>query len=668
MASSSAKRKAKGASSSSSPPQHSKKSKSSSSHHHHGNHKKQQDRGHAPHAHPSSSSTTPLRPRKHADIVVDGKRIWNQLRLKTNTAAQTRALVDELMPLIAGKAHEIALQHDASRVVQAAVQFGSAAERRQILRELCAGPAAVSGGSTTSNNSNNNSMVELCKSQYAHFVVLKVIKYCHTDDEAVKRLTTALQGHMAKLAVHATASRVVEALFQTLSPGQMARLKQEFYGPHFALFAADVDNNTNAATRSTNKNNNKLPTLASNLKAAPERKDVTLQFVRQLVHKGLEKQLYGFSYFQELLLEYLETCSTAEVRSVASTAADHAIHLLSTRSGTAAVARLTAYGTAKDRKRILKSLKGYGRSGLLHRDAYLAVLRLVQLTDDTVSIHKNLLNELLSTGPAAAATTTKKGENDEEEQQDSPLLEIALSETGSKLFLMLLVDQQNDTKTWNKLFDPYEHSVLFPNPVVSDDGKSAAVSTSKKDATVRRQELLQHLREPLHQLCRQHADVLLRSIPGSAVLKHVYAEVGRTAAVNDDGLVEAVLDVCEADLVRMNSSADDDDDKSRIAPIFEDITGHRALKNLILLDAAALGSGDDDQGECFASQFLSRFESRLMTVADSNRGAFVVASLCQVPGLRERVAKAIEKSQIKKRSQKKEGPTAGFAALLKELK
>ena len=667
MATFSTKRKSKGASSSSSPPQHSKKPKSSSSKHHHGDHKKQQDRpaGAAPHA---QSSATPLRPRKHADIVVDGKRIWNQLRLKTNTAAQTRALVDELMPLIAGKAHEIALQHDASRVVQAAVQFGSAAERRQILRELCAGPA-VSGGSTTSNNSSsNNSMVELCKSQYAHFVVLKVIKYCHTDDEAVKRLTTALQGHMAKLATHATASRVVEALFQTLSPSQMARLKQEFYGPHFALFAADVDNNTNATT-STNKNNNKLPTLTSNLKAAPERKDVTLQFVRQLVHKGLEKQLYGFSYFQDLLLEYLETCSTAEVRAVASTAADHAIHLLSTRSGTAAVARLTAYGTAKDRKRVLKSLKGYGRSGLLHRDAYLAVLRLVQLTDDTVSIHKNLLNELLSTGPAAATTTTKKGESEEEEQQDSPLLEIALSETGSKLFLMLLVDQQNDTKTWNKLFDPYEHSVLFPNPVVSEDGKTAAVPTSKKDATVRRQELLQHLREPLHQLCRQHADVLLRSIPGSAVLKHVYAEAGRSAAVNDVGLVEAILDVCEADLVRMSSSVDDDDgDKSQTAPIFEDITGHRALKNLILLDAAALGSGDDDQGECFASQFLSRLESRLMTVADSNRGAFVVASLCQVPGLRERVAKAIEKSQIKKRSQKKEGPTAGFAALLKELK
>ena len=96
--------------------------------------------------------------RKHSEVVVDAKRIWNRLRLKTNTKEQNRELMDQLFPLVKGKANEIALQHDASRVVQAAIQFGSKEERLQILKELCA---------------KSGNFAELSKSQYAHFCALK---------------------------------------------------------------------------------------------------------------------------------------------------------------------------------------------------------------------------------------------------------------------------------------------------------------------------------------------------------------------------------------------------------------------------------------------------------------------------------------------------------------
>lgn len=57
------------------------------------------------------------------------------------------------------------MQHDASRVVQAAVQFGTTAQRTIMLYELA------------------NSVVELSKLQYAHFVVLKLITYCSRQPE-----------------------------------------------------------------------------------------------------------------------------------------------------------------------------------------------------------------------------------------------------------------------------------------------------------------------------------------------------------------------------------------------------------------------------------------------------------------------------------------------------
>lgn len=599
----------------------------------------------------SKGTSQPLKQRKHADVVTDGKRIWNQLRLKTNSPEQTRALVDELMPLVAGKAHELALQHDASRVVQAAIQFGSVNERRQILKELTAHKQQQSEGGVGNNNNNNSNsnscLVELSKSQYAHFVVLKAFKYCHTDKECTPMIVAAFKGHMTKLAVHATASRVVEALFQTYSPRETAVLKQEFYGPHFALFAADTLLQLEKQQQldgSPNQNQKKKqwPTLASNLALTPDKKDVTLEFVRNLVNKGMEKQLYGFTYFQELLLEYLEVVPPTEVRTVAGMAADHVIHLLSAKAGTKVAALLTAYGTVKDRKRIIKSLKGYTRSGLLHRDAYLAILRLVQLTDDTVSIQKNLFNELLSSGPPSSTTTTKA-----DEEQDSPLLEIALSDTGSKLFLMLLIDDDN-TEGRKKMLDPYEHSVLFANPVIVEDGQE--VPTSKKDPAVRRKELIKHLRESLIQLSRQHADQLLRSIPGSAVLREVYAAFKPVSVV-----VEAILKVCHAALPRREV-------ESSPPCIFEDVIGHRALKNLILVDAA----DDKAQDNCLAAQFLAGFENKLAEVAISNRGAFVVAALCKVPSLRKKVIKALKAAPIKNTS-KKEGPTAGFEALLKEI-
>jgi pumilio family protein 6 len=110
--------------------------------------------------------------RKHADAVATSKEIWNKLRLKNNSPEETRRLMEELMGLLRGKVNEVALQHDASRVVQAAIQFGTREERKEIVMELC----------------QTGSLAELSKVQYAHFAVLKMIKYCSRDEECVRAI------------------------------------------------------------------------------------------------------------------------------------------------------------------------------------------------------------------------------------------------------------------------------------------------------------------------------------------------------------------------------------------------------------------------------------------------------------------------------------------------
>ena len=92
----------------------------------------------------------------------------------------------------------VAMQHDASRMVQAVLQFGGKEERRAVVQELCNCGNSVGGGSKggsasgndgeggTNNSGNNVNVADLCKIQYAHFVVLKLIKYGARNEECVK--------------------------------------------------------------------------------------------------------------------------------------------------------------------------------------------------------------------------------------------------------------------------------------------------------------------------------------------------------------------------------------------------------------------------------------------------------------------------------------------------
>ena len=419
----------------------------------------------------------------------------------------------------------------------------------------------------------------------------------------------ALKGSIPKLAVHAVGARVVELLFSTFPPKATASLKQEFYGPHFSLFAA---NETRAH-----------PTLASNLESAPEKKAVTLEFVVSILNKAMEKGLFGFVYLQELFAEYVSVASPNEIRAIASNVVDHSIHMLSTRAGTRVVAACASYGTAKDRKRISKSLKGYTRSSLLHRDAYLAILRLVQVTDDTVSIHKSILAELL-TAPQS-------------DEKVSPLLEIALHETGSRFFLMLLASSDEDRQ---KYLDPYERQVLDPNPVVLENDQE--VPTSKKNPETRRKELLNYLRKPLIDLCTMQADELVRSLPGSRVLREVYS------AFAPPEVVDAVVDVCVKELDAEET-------------LYEDPVGHLAIKNLLLCDV------NDDEA-LFATSFHNKVQSRLMDIANSNRGAFVLTALLKVDATREKALAELSKHKMELKKRAKSGKaTAGYNALLQEI-
>jgi pumilio family protein 6 len=433
-------------------------------------------------------------------------------------------------------------------------------------------------------------------------------------------------------------ARVVELLFSTFPPKRTANLKLEFYGPHFGLF-----HDRELVNKVTNININYI------ISNQPSGKDAALNSLLSLINKGIEKGLFSFAYFQQILCEYVTVATPNDVRTLCSSLVDHSIHLLSTKAGARVVAECATYGTPKDRKRMLKSLKGYTRSTLLHSDAYIALLRILDVTDDTVNVQKAILAELhVLPEKKPKMNVLGEDENDDKDSEGkSPLLELILSDTGSKLFLWLLSKDENAKK---KYFDPAELEVLRPNTTIKEGDEE--VPTSKKSANTRRVELLQYMKNLLCDCCKLHTHELLQSRCGAKVLREVYE------AFPSKDLADAIVDACECE--------DGNDDDEHIS-VFEHPVGHLSIKNIILSDVNV-----PSKDNSVTKILLEKYGGKLVDdIGASNRGAFVLVSLIASDdsGAAKKEVKKARKEVKNRLNQAKSmsKPSAGYEALLKVI-
>ncbi|CAM9660120.1 unnamed protein product, partial [Sphacelaria rigidula] len=147
--------------------------------------------------------------RPEFDTVLRSKEIWNKLRERKVPQEQRKKLVQELLHIIKGKVLAISMKHDASRVVQTAIQFGSQQERLSILAEL------------------ESHLVELSQLTYAHFIVLRLFKESKGKDEQ-KRVAKAFKGQTVKLATHAIGARVIQSALDSLPSTSAALIKVRY--------------------------------------------------------------------------------------------------------------------------------------------------------------------------------------------------------------------------------------------------------------------------------------------------------------------------------------------------------------------------------------------------------------------------------------------------------
>eukprot|EP00605_Chrysophyceae_sp_TOSAG23-4_P000768 GSChrysophyteH1.ASY1.ANO1.857.1 assembled CDS len=487
------------------------------------------------------------------ELVETMKSSWNKVRTKSTPDDERKALLEKMSSQMQGHVPQVTLRHDASRMTQCLLQFGSTEQRQAILAELL------------------EKSVEIAKTPYGHFAILKAISYCTSKDDQ-RRIAASLKGHFVTLGTNVVGARTVESIC-TLYHGKLSRpLRNEFYGPQFTLLLDSPPTSLDAL-----------------LSTQPAKKEAILDHLRDLVQKFVDKGLLEFRYVHDLIWEYVQAVegNLKRMEDLAQQLVDSTPKLISTKPGVRSICQIISYSGAKDRKRVLKSLKGKTLESLLHSSAHLAVMRIVDVTDDTVSVQKMLLDELRPTSAVEKYTPTGEVKS----VPIPPLISVATHHQGRKLLLRLL-------RPTSKHLEPDEESLFEKSP------------TSKKDSVVRRNEHVAFLRTSMVSVFSKYASLLLRDSSGCRVLeqamtalypKPLFDAVSSSMAnetvdelamqVEDieDSDSDSDSDSCESESSRSGSESKNNGNKGKY---------HQVTDNL----------GDSDAEDCYESKSGSEGE------------------------------------------------------------
>ena len=379
-------------------------------------------------------------------------------------------------------------------------------------------------------------------------------------------MTAELYGSVARLVRHREASTVVEYVYtRTADARQRNELVSEFYGPEYALFKSSAPQGSDSAS------------LDALFAAHPEKRPLVLAALRSNAEALVAKQLVQHSIVHRILSLFLQHADEADRVSLAQSLNEQLVHILHTFDGARVAVHCVSLASAKDRKTIVKSFKSLVLKIASEQYGHVVLMRLFQVTDDTVLLHKSVLVELL--GGLSSLLTS------------------------------------------NKFFDQVLLHLIAPSstyiPEHTRQLLAAPALHSKKDPALRQRELCAHLVVPLLQQLAADASSAATSLDTSVVLyealcsaavqlvadqsgsastsvaaagdsttdnskkatkkgKQAASEPTTTAAASSSPLSEAVTSVLTA-LAKLVPTALVDD-----GSVLHDFTGSRLLKKLIM--------------------------------------------------------------------------------------
>ncbi|KAG6889424.1 hypothetical protein C0995_001191 [Termitomyces sp. Mi166 len=327
----------------------------------------------------------------HSSLLSDAKRVWSLARQQNIPTTERQKHIQDLMNVIRGMVKEIVFKHDASRIIQTVVKYGQQKERDEVAQEL------------------KGKYKELAQNRYSKFLVTKLIRLCPAHRASI---LMEFQGNVLRLLLHREATSVLADAFELYANAyERTLLLRDFYGKETMLFntSGGSDEEKEKARKGLRgvlegtdieRRRRVLNALKENLVTIfnnPDKGAIT----HAVVHRALWEYLSALSDLPDeierdkLCREMFETCQ--EVLA----------EMVHTKDGSRVVREFLAYGTAKDRKQILKVLKPHIERMCLDDDAQLVLFTALDVIDDTKLASKSLIAEM--TGPATNLLVSPQG-------------------------------------------------------------------------------------------------------------------------------------------------------------------------------------------------------------------------------------------------------------------
>ncbi|KAL2269878.1 hypothetical protein VTJ83DRAFT_2062 [Remersonia thermophila] len=382
------------------------------------------------------------------DEVQRTKKLWERLRRKSHVPKEERQhLVDELYSIITGRIKDFVLKHDAVRAVQTAIKYSTPAQRKQIAKEL------------------QGTYAQLAESRYAKFLVAKLL--VQNDEEIRDLIIPEFYGKVRKLINHPEASWILDDIYrQAATKEQKANLLREWYGPEFSLFKSSGGSEVTAD-------------LAKILAEEPSKRGPVMKYLFDMTNTLIQKKMTGFTMLHDAMLQYFLNLKpeSEELKEFVETikgdeSGDLLKNMAFTKSGARLVCLLLAHGNAKDRKQIIKTYKDTVQLMCGDQHAHMILLTAYDVIDDTVLTSKSIFPELL-------------GKNEEKNIENIIFL---ANDLNARITVMYLFEGQS------KALFPASHA--YDLELLSEIHEIRK-KTSKKDAEVRRKELVAAISPPL---------------------------------------------------------------------------------------------------------------------------------------------------------------------------
>ncbi|EAL63168.1 Pumilio RNA-binding region-containing protein [Dictyostelium discoideum AX4] len=413
---------------------------------------------------------------KNHSLVRDLKILWVKIKEIKLSSEERATLIEQLTQKLKGNVLNVIVKHDASRVVQTLLKYGNEAQREIVFKEL------------------KDQELTISKTQYGRFLILKLLKY--GTEEQRNTIIKQFYGKFVSMISHKESSSVVEYIFSEIaSKLQKTHIIEEFYGPEYRLFKTEQPR-----------------TLDSIVESSPQKKEPIITYLSSQLTKILSskgERLVQFTIIQTLLIEFFKHASPDNCVDMSETLGELLLPMIHSKEGSQVAYYVISYATPKTRKSIVKSLKDFIPKIASEEYGFLALVRLLDVTDDTQMIIKSVFNELIPVLP-----------------------ECSITKQGSLWILHLLAPYSAQNFTEQTLS-------LLTKSMVNSCGIQHEIS--KKDRDQRRKELLNWISPKLIELCSNHTQDLLSSQWGTKVLNQTL----KNADGNKIILMKRILDLLE---------------------------------------------------------------------------------------------------------------------------